>query len=270
MATSSPALQHALAYALDAEHIPVRSRQLVPDQPHLMIAVDSFFSESECSALIAAAHASGLQPPSAADLTPRKNEAFLNRESSAFIDISFAQRVWRRLLPYLPEIDGRVPVGLHGDNNKCASCMLKFYRYTKGMRFDQHVDQSWKGAAPGEETEYTLLFYLNSSGEPLPEHGCDQPLQGGDTVFMRTAKSELCRVQPKRGMALLHAHGRRCLMHYGEEVTRGEKYVLRADVMYRRLNAAHSLPVPTAAAGSPAAATECESARKGPKKKKGR
>ena len=57
---------------------------------------------------------------------------------------------------------------------------------------------------------------------------------GGDTVFMKTAKAELCRVTPQRGMALLHAHGRRCLLHEGEEVRRGVKYLLRADIMYRR------------------------------------
>ena len=57
---------------------------------------------------------------------------------------------------------------------------------------------------------------------------------GGDTVFMKTAKAELCRVAPQRGMALLHAHGRRCLLHEGEEVRRGVKYLLRADIMYRR------------------------------------
>ena len=62
-----------------------------------------------------------------------------------------------------------------------------------------------------------------------------QRLVGGDTVFHATAKSECARVSPEAGMALLHAHGRRCLMHEGEEITRGAKYLLRADVMYRRV-----------------------------------
>ena len=112
------------------------------------------------------------------------------------------------------------------------------------MRFDAHVDTSWKGAHPGEETEFTLLFYLNSSAEPVPSQGVEQPLVGGDTVFQATAKTELCRVQPSAGLALLHAHGRRCLMHYAEEVSRGVKYVLRADVMYRRKDAAPSAASP--------------------------
>ena len=104
------------------------------------------------------------------------------------------------------------------------------------MRFDAHVDTSWKGSGPSEETEYTLLIYLNSAGQPVQD--CEQPLVGGDTVFMATAETELHRVRPKAGTALLHAHGRRCLMHSSEEVSRGVKYVLRADVMYRREAAA--------------------------------
>ena len=121
----------------------------MPQQRHLLISIDDFFSSDECRALRAAAcDASNLQPPTAADLTPRRNEAFLNRESAAFIDVAFASCVWSRLLPYLPEVDGRAPVGLHGDNAKNASAMMKFYRYTRGMRFDAHVDQSWRGG-PG-------------------------------------------------------------------------------------------------------------------------
>lgn len=236
---------------IDPHHSPGECHDLVPAQRHLLVAIDDFFSQSECAALIASAHKIGLQPPSAADLTPRKNEAFLNRESTGFIDEAFVGSVWQRLRPLLPDIDGRTPIGLHGDNNKCERGLMKFYRYARGMRFDQHVDQSWKGSQPGEETEYTLLFYLNSAGEALPEQGVDQPLVGGDTVFMATAKAELARVRPKAGMALLHAHGRRCLMHYGEEVSRGVKYVLRADVMYRRVSAAACDNATTASAPTP-------------------
>ena len=61
-------------------------------------------------------------------------------------------------------------------------------RYERGQRFGLHVDQSWKGDAPGEETEYTLLIYLNGTREPCSAAGCEQPLVGGDTVFMATAK----------------------------------------------------------------------------------
>ena len=93
------------------------------------------------------------------------------------------------------------------------------------------MDQSWKGQERGHETEYTFLLYLNSVDEGGATDG-DPPLVGGDTVFYSTAKHEAARVSPRAGCALLHAHGRRCLMHGGEEVLRGCKFVLRADVMY--------------------------------------
>ncbi len=89
------------------------------------------------------------------------------------------------------------------------------------------------GESIDENTEYTLLIYLNTAGGEARWEG--QPLVGGDTVFHATAKTECARVSPEAGMALLHAHGRRCLMHESEEVTRGAKYLLRADVMYRRV-----------------------------------
>lgn len=36
------------------------------------------------------------------------------------------------------------------------------------------------------------------------------------------------------GMALLHRHGRDCLLHEGREVVEGEKWVVRSDLCVRR------------------------------------
>lgn len=67
-----------------------------------------------------------------------------------------------------------------------------------------------------------------ASGGSLPA------LAGGETVFYATSKRTLASVTPQAGAALLHAHGRRCLMHCGAPVMRGTKYVLRCDVMFRK------------------------------------
>lgn len=224
---------------------PLHATDLVPAQPGFLFFIEDFLSAPECAALIKAADAAGLQPSSAADRRPKKGEAYLDRESVAFLEPTLADELWRRLAPLLPVVEragGRMagPTGFHGDGRgrdakSGVGGQLKYYRYQRGHRFGLHVDQSWKGANPGEETEYTFLLYLNSAGEPAAggdAEGAGQPLQGGDTVFMRTAKVELARVSPRAGAALLHAHGRRCLMHEGAEVTRGVKYLLRADIMY--------------------------------------
>mgnify|MGYP002631157804 CR=1 FL=1 len=100
---------------------------------------------------------------------------------------------------------------------------------------------STKGAE-GEETEFTLLIYLNGSETQaeLEESG-QEALQGGETIFWKTKTKQLVSVAPKCGMALFHAHGRRCLMHEGAEVLKGQKYMLRSDVMYRRFSAEEQL-----------------------------
>ena len=75
---------------LEREKAPLAtSHDLVAQQPHLLISIDAFLTERECEKLIDACSAD-LQGPSAADLTPRKNEAFLNRESTSFVDAAFA------------------------------------------------------------------------------------------------------------------------------------------------------------------------------------
>jgi hypothetical protein len=35
-------------------------------------------------------------------------------------------------------------------------------------------------------------------------------------------------------MALLHRHGKDCLLHEGREVTAGEKWIIRSDLCVRR------------------------------------
>lgn len=231
-------------------HRPESSLDLVPGQPGLIISIDDFLTADECCKLIKVADAQ-VQPPPKADLVPKKNEAFLDRDTAVIADELLAQGIWDRLLPHLPEVDGRVPIGLHGDGRRGMACQAKLYRYGRGQQFGLHVDQSWKGSNPGEETEFTFLVYLNSHGEASggSTEGGEQPLLGGDTVFMKTAKAELCRVAPVRGLGLLHAHGRRCLLHEGEEVRRGVKYLLRADIMYRRKPASEPEPMETTQTG---------------------
>jgi hypothetical protein len=41
-------------------------------------------------------------------------------------------------------------------------------------------------------------------------------------------------VELQRGLALLHRHGRECLLHEGRPVLKGTKWVLRSDVVLGR------------------------------------
>lgn len=81
-------------------------------------------------------------------------------------------------------------------------------------------------------TTWTLLIYLT---------GVQDGVQGGETVFYtETTKREPVRevvTSLDRGTALLHRHGRDCLLHEGKVVTDDAgvgKWVLRSDLVVRR------------------------------------
>ncbi|MGJ4954486.1 2OG-Fe(II) oxygenase family protein [Bradyrhizobium sp. HKCCYLRH2015] len=99
---------------------------------------------------------------------------------------------------------------------------LRLYRYDVGQQFDWHLDGYFE-REPGERSHFTFMVYLNDDFE------------GGATSFRDgyggASVGDPFRIVPKMGMALLFHHP---IMHRGDPVTRGRKYVLRTDVMYRR------------------------------------
>ncbi|KAJ5088553.1 hypothetical protein N7456_012169 [Penicillium angulare] len=126
-----------------------------------------------------------------------------------------AQKVW-----------GGEPLGLNPN--------IRIYRYSAGQFFAQHYDesnaltflpQSATKAVPARTT-WTLLIYLTSCS-------------GGETIFYpdptrENRNPEPISVAPEAGMALLHRHGDHCMLHEGAEVTGGEKWVLRSDLVVGR------------------------------------
>ena len=131
-------------------------------------------------------------------------------------DVAMAAQLYQRVDAFLPP---RMEKKWHpcGLNER-----LRFYRYDEGQKFDWHQDGYYENPA-GERSFLTFMIYLNDGFE------------GGETLFTKIGGLYLSEddlsVKPRRGMALIFRHK---IAHTGREVTRGRKYVLRTDVMYRR------------------------------------
>ncbi|KAJ5095541.1 hypothetical protein NUU61_004897 [Penicillium alfredii] len=122
---------------------------------------------------------------------------------------------------------GGEPLGLNPN--------IRIYRYSAGQFFGQHYDESNSITFPPSpttpkptpaRTTWTLLIYLTS---------CN----GGETIFYpdptrANPNPTPISVPPETGMALLHRHGDQCMLHEGNEVTGGEKWVLRSDLVVAR------------------------------------
>lgn len=167
-------------------------------------------SHEACTAMLST-HAA--LPPAHA---PPPSQAFRDSDRVSIQDEAWADTLWSSLglqgtLGRDP-LTGAEPVGLNPN--------LRFYRYRPGQRFGRHIDES-NDLGGGRFTLYTVLVYLTTPG------------RGGETVFYKRGKT-LAAVSPRAGLALLHRHGRDCMLHEGAEVLSGEKWVLRSDVVYVR------------------------------------
>lgn len=89
---------------------------------------------------------------------------------------------------------------------------LRVLKYVAGDFFAPHFDASFE--MEGQASQKTVLVYLSDSGAA--------------TRFVCDSKLDL-EVKPRAGDVLVFDHD---LLHAGDAVLTGEKYVLRTDVMY--------------------------------------
>jgi hypothetical protein len=103
---------------------------------------------------------------------------------------------------------GRPPWVAAGLNER-----FRVYRYVPGQYFRWHLDGAFQRAS-NEHSRFTVLIYRNDDF-------------AGSTTDFHDGPS----VVPVAGTALIFSHAQ---LHQGASPTRGCKYVLRTDIMYRR------------------------------------
>jgi prolyl 4-hydroxylase len=181
--------------------------QLLSYGSDLSFTVSGLLSTGECQGMIQHSESRGYEP--APITTPR---GFLMRPDVRsntrvmYDDPALAARIWERLRPHAPRTwpTPWIAVGLNE--------RFRIYRYEPGQYFRWHFDGAFH-RSPIERSEFTVLIYLNDDFE------------GGTTDFHDGPS-----VVPVAGTALVFAHAQR---HQGAPPTRGRKYVLRTDIMYR-------------------------------------
>jgi prolyl 4-hydroxylase len=180
----------------------------------LVWSIAGFFSADECAAVRRAADAGEWLAGTVNSAEGRVVDPKVRDSSTAILrDAGLADRAFERARPELParlRLTGEDEVGVVGLN-----VPLRVYRYQPGQHFGPHRDQFYAGAG-GTRSLLTFMVYLNDDFE------------GGATSFPEQGK----RVVPRAGDALVFQH---MVLHAGERVASGVKYVLRSEVLYRPL-----------------------------------
>ena len=93
---------------------------------------------------------------------------------------------------------------------------FRFYKYLPGNKFKKHRDGNQ--LEEGGVSLFTVLFYLNDVEE------------GGETAVYDPSLENRILVKAEEGKLLIFNH---TIAHTGEEVTKGIKYILRTDLIYK-------------------------------------
>ncbi|EGP91052.1 unnamed protein product [Zymoseptoria tritici ST99CH_1A5] len=181
---------------------------------------------------------------------PKRGDAVRVNDRYQIDDAIFAEQLWsctalKDLVLNAENAEDGTPLSeaakheLWGGEVLGLNSNIRIYRYSKGQFFDQHYDDANNVMFPSEaspqsikgRTTWTLLLYLSS-----PATGCI----GGETIFYpepaskREAAPSPVIAELEVGTALLHRHGKDCMLHEGREVTAGEKWVIRSDLVVKR------------------------------------
>jgi len=196
------------------------------------------FSPEECQRFIELTEALGYLPDAPVSL-PR--EIRHNDNLTWVVDDTTERIIWNRCQHLMQDpnnlFEGREPLGLNA--------RFRFYRYGEGDYFKFHTDGAWSGsrvindhlivnAYPDRYSEMTFLVLLNDDFEGgatrFRVHRDDpfQPIHDGDPVVE-------VDIRTPAGSVLCFPHGFHPLhrLHSSAPITRGVKYIIRTDVLFR-------------------------------------
>jgi len=183
--------------------------------------IRDFFTPDECVEHIRVSERAGYDDaPITSSLGAVMRKDIRNNDRVMIDDPTLAAALFARAEPLLPtNFLIWTPVGLNE--------RFRYYRYTKGQKFDWHFDGPFT-RENGESSKLTFMIYLNDG------------FVGGETVFnlkrygVVRDSDPMLRVFPTAGTALVFRHD---VLHTGATVLDGVKYVIRTDVMFRHKDA---------------------------------
>lgn len=155
--------------------------------------------------------------------------------------------LWKRIQPYLPEFNvpedahlqdlhiHGVPYLMRGKWQPIGlNKLFRLCRYFPGGHFAPHFD-GFYSKSPGERSLKTFMIYLNGDFDGGSTNFVDetQTLHKDENgKYCAEKENIICKIKPEAGMAILFNHQR---LHEGEQLLSGKKYILRTDIMYRKI-----------------------------------
>ncbi|CAF1218077.1 unnamed protein product [Adineta ricciae] len=185
-------------------------RNLLPDTDLVCFLVCSLFTKEECDNLLNSERKASFQKAISNYPT-----YYRNNDRLVIDDSQLSAYLFDKIKSHLPD---------HIENWTLAelNTRLRFCKYNANQYFHRHLD-GIHYVSTTKQSKLTFMIYLNNAEE----------FEGGRTVFYKTKDSTdiWASYVPQQGDVMIFDHN---LWHEGEEVTNGEKFVLRSDILYTK------------------------------------
>lgn len=189
-----------------------------PTSSGVCFSIDNMISKEEIEYLIPESEKLGYK-----SVEWEYDPKYRNCDRLVTIADELSRVLWHRLTRHLilDDIHNIKPYGIATDGvwvpsgiNDC----IRFSKYYPGGHFKKHRDGGFV-IDDNNRSVFTILIYLN------------EEFSGGETLVFE--KDRHFEVKPRPGMALIFNHD---LEHCGNPVLDGCKYILRTDIMFRRID----------------------------------
>lgn len=153
---------------------------------------------------------------------------YRNNDRHVVDDPELASYLFEKIHDYLPPVITTVSA-IASENGSWVLSQLnnriRFCRYSAQQYFHRHLD-GIHYRSQTEQSKLTFMIYLNDAEE----------FQGGRTLFYKSKEAQeiWASYTPCKGDVIVFDHN---VWHEGEELSAGEKFVLRSDILYKRKNA---------------------------------
>jgi WD40 repeat protein len=192
---------------------------LLPDPDQLCFVIPQLFTQSECETILNEDTKKSFQKAISNYPTYYRNNDRLVVDNQLLADLLF-----KKIKDYLPQ-QIEIKSGIENEKGLWSLSELnnrfRFCRYSANQYFHRHLDGVHYRSTT-EQSKLTFMLYLNDASE----------FKGGRTLFFKSKDStELwASYIPRQGDLIVFDHN---IWHEGEELTQGEKYVLRSDILYK-------------------------------------
>jgi WD40 repeat protein len=193
---------------------------LLPERKEYCILIKSAFSDSFCDNIIAQNKDTFKVAKTHYPTSYRNNERQLLDNSPLSIQL------FESIKQYIPNV-----ISIEGISEKergnwqldKLNSTLRICRYLPNQYFNKHTDGIYFESEI-KQSKLTFMIYLNGN----------EAFENGRTLFFNSKDDDaiIGSYEPEKGDLIIFDHN---LWHSGEEVTSGEKYILRSDIIYHKI-----------------------------------